>query len=77
MNIEKLEFDREEINFIVENLNNACKKIEDISKDSPNAYIKEKLNAYIKELNKEIEWNESIIQEIDDSINFEIMRGIE
>jgi len=73
MNIEKLEVDKEEMEFIIRGLNSTIKKLEVVKDEitpysNPARAITEKT---IKELSKEVEWNELILQEIDDSIEFE------
>jgi len=74
--LDKLECDKEDTEIVIQKLNNACKKFEDLEDKESNAFIRDKLKGYIKDLNKDIEWNEQILQELKESIDFEEQRGI-
>ena len=68
--MEKLETTKEEIELTIQNLHKTTDKIEEINKDNSDWLVKLKTNAFIQELEKEIEWNEQILEEINDSIEF-------
>ena len=72
MNTEILEVKKEEEKKEIENLNACCEKLEILREQMPvNSLSFERLNAFIKELEKEIGYSEVIIQELNDSIDFE------
>ena len=74
--IDKLECDKQDTEIVIQQLHNACKKFEDLENKESNAFIREKFKGIIKEINKDLEWNEQILQELNDSIEFEEMRCI-
>lgn len=75
MNIEKLECDKTDTEVVIQHLNETIDLMETIKSDESNPIVKLKLKTFITELNKEVEWNEVILQELSDSINFELNRG--
>lgn len=74
-NTEKLEADLCDTELIIQELHKTSEKLEDMKEDEDNPIIKLKLRSFITELNKEIEWNEQILQELNDSIAFIQQRG--
>jgi hypothetical protein len=70
MNVEKLECDKTDTEIIIQELNNTSEYLEELQSNSCNSIVKLKLRSFIKELDKEIEWNEQILQELEQSINF-------
>lgn len=72
--IDKLEFDKTETEMVIQKLHNACNNLENLKDKNSDALIKDKLNFFIKDLNREIEYNEQILQELNESIEFEEQR---
>ena len=71
MNIETLECDKKDTEVIIQKLHETTDYIEQLKSDETNNIIKLKLRGFILELEKEIEWNEMILQELNESIDFE------
>lgn len=70
-NIDILEVKKEDELKEIENLNYCCDNIEKLQTLMPvNSLSYLKLNAFKKELEKEIEYSDFILQEINDSIDF-------
>ena len=70
--IEFLELSKEEEEKEIKDLNAFIEKLEIIKNQMPSfSIINIKANAFIKELSKEIEYKDFLIQELTDSINFE------
>jgi hypothetical protein len=74
MELEKLQTDKEETEKEIKELYIIADRLENLKDKSNNSLIVEKLNQFIKELDKEIEYSEFYLQEIDNSIEFECMR---
>lgn len=76
--IENLEIQKEETEIIIQKLENAINEIEKIADNSSfNDYnIQKKLKGFIAELEKEIEYNEQILDETNQSIIFEQLREL-
>ncbi|HUS48543.1 MAG TPA: hypothetical protein VMZ91_00115 [Candidatus Paceibacterota bacterium] len=68
--IEKLEVDIENLEITIQALHNTSKVIENLKEDSLDSVVKFKTSQFVKELNKEIEWNEQILDEVKGSISF-------
>jgi hypothetical protein len=75
LNTEKLEADMCDTEVIIQDLHNISQRIEDMKDDESNPIIKLKLRSFITELGKEIEWNEQILQELEQSKDFLENRG--
>ena len=75
--MDKLECDKIDTEIVIQQLHNAFNKYEGMKEKESNACIKLKLNGFLNELNKELEWNEQILQELNESIEFEETRGID
>lgn len=74
--LDRLETNKQDTELIIQELNTTACKIENMRDDEKNFDIKLKLNAFVNEINKDIEWNEQILQELNESIDFEEQRGI-
>jgi hypothetical protein len=74
MELEKLQTDKEETEKEIKELYIIADRLENLKDKSNNSLIVEKLNQFIKELDKEIEYSEFYLQEIDNSIEFECMK---
>lgn len=75
LNTEKLEADMSDTEVIIQDLHKVSEKLEDMREDEDNPIIKLKLRSFITELGKEIEWNEQILQELEQSKDFIEQRG--
>lgn len=70
MNTEILQIKKEETQEEINKLHNLSQVLEEMRDKNPMGTIGEKLNFFIQNLSKEIEWEEFILQEIDSSIDF-------
>lgn len=71
--IENLEIQKEDAELVIQRLKTTALKFEDFIKDNAlNEELKGIFKSSLNEINKEVEWNEIILQEIDDGINFEL-----
>ena len=73
--MDRLETNKQDTELIIQELNITACKIENMRDDEKNQDIRLKLNAFVNEINKDIEWNEQILQELTESIYFEEQRG--
>ena len=72
MNIDILEIQKEEQEQEIKNLNAFIDDLEKTKNQMPSfSLIHIKANAFIKELEKELEYSDFILQELNQSINFE------
>ena len=68
--IELLEVDKADTEIIIQKLHTTTTELEKL-RDKQNCSLNtEKLNSFIKEMEKEIEFNEDILKDFDDSIKF-------
>jgi len=67
---EILEIDKQDIEVVIQQLHFTTDRLENIKNNSTDLLSQEKLNSFIKEMNKEIEFNEDILNEINDGIKF-------
>ena len=67
---ERFEFNKEEEEKTLQKLNSLCDELEKKKEVELDNTIKHKLNNFIKETEKEIEYCELIIQELNQSIDF-------
>lgn len=69
--IEKLEFDREETKLVLNELTTTLQQLDRIKDNFILKQIStDNLNIFIKRIEKEYEFNETILQEIDNGIKF-------
>ena len=73
MEIENLMCDKEDMETTIQQLHTTTDELEVINKKSVGV-VKERTSQFIKEMEKDIEWNEQILNEINSSIQFEEMR---
>jgi len=73
--IDKLEFDREQTEIQLQKISNACDEIEKVREEVLSKgfdfQIKEMFDSTIKNFNKEYEYTEQILEEINTSLEFE------
>ena len=70
-NIENLEVSKTDTEVVIQELNNLIYEQEKLRDNFSISQIPRiKINSFIKELNTEVEWNEQILQELNDSIDF-------
>ena len=69
-NVEKLECDREEIEITIQQLGKTAECLERVKDEFPSCLARTKCLDFLGQIEKEIEWNEDIIEEIDSSIEF-------
>jgi len=72
MVMEKLIMDLGESEITIQELHNTTNQLEEMRDKLPIGTARDKTETFIQELNKEIEWNEQIKEEIESSIRFEI-----
>jgi len=71
MNIEILEIDKTEHEVTIQELHNQAEQLEKRNEQTDNFLIKEMNNKFLKEIEKEIEYQEFHIQELNYSLDFE------
>lgn len=64
--IEILETDIIETELVIQKLNNALNKLEEIKEDETDSQIKSRFNSFMKELESELYWNEEQLQQLKD-----------
>lgn len=69
MELDRLEFEKAETEKEINKLNDFCEELENLSFNF-SGIVKEKLDNFIKETEKEIEYQEFFLQEINSSIDF-------
>jgi len=74
MNTEKLLYDKEETEFVIQTIDKAIKKQEEVKDKFPIGIVRDEIEVCIRNLKKQKEWNIEILQEIEDSIEFEARR---
>ena len=75
MTINDLEISKTDTEVVIQELNNLVEEQERLRDSSCYSNIPRlKVNSFIKELNNEIEWNEQILQELNESIDFVLNR---
>lgn len=70
MSVENLQIQKEETEREIKELHIISNNLEEMRDKLPSGVAKEKTIHFIKEIEKELEWEEVILQEIDTSINF-------
>lgn len=69
--IEHLEIQKEEQEIILQKIDNACKDIENKIENENDITLKEMFKTTLKNWNKDYEWNLQILEELNESIDFE------
>jgi len=72
MTMEKLIIDLGETETTIQELHDTANILEETRNKLPIGTARSKAEVFIQELNKEIEWNEQIKEEIESSIRFEL-----
>ena len=76
MDIEKLEFDKTETELTIQGLHKTSEKLEKIKEEIQIGDISWVIiEQGLRETNKQIEWNEQILDEINGSIQFEVINN--
>ena len=70
MNKEKILLQKEEQEFIIQELHKTSECLEKFKDKLSIGNAREKVESFIKDLDKELYWEEEYLQELDDSINF-------
>lgn len=73
--LEKLQISKEETELTIQELNKTAKVLEGIKSNIPIGCGYEIVKRSLKEIDNEIEWNEQILEEIQGSIEFELMKN--
>lgn len=61
-----IETDIIETELVIQKLNNALNKLEEIKEDETDSQIKSRFNSFMKELESELYWNEEQLQQLKD-----------
>ena len=69
--IQNLLCDREDIELTIQELNGFADKLEDLRDRAKNSFVRSETERFITEVEKDIEWNEQLKEEIIQSIEFE------
>jgi hypothetical protein len=77
MNVEILETQKQDTELIIQGLHKTADILESARAEETQGTIKDLINSFLKQTEKEIEWNEEILQEINESIGFEEQRAID
>ena len=75
MTTEKLRADLEDIEVVIRNLNHTSNRIEELKDNTSDFLVIDNLKQFLKKLESEIDWNEQIKDEIEQSIKFIELKG--
>lgn len=75
ISLDRMEVDREETEITIQQLENTESQLRKLMEEKPIGLAREKLAFYLKDIEKELEWNEQILQEQEESISFVQERG--
>ena len=68
--MEKLQIDKQEVEMTIQELHKTADNLESLRDDSKDEVVKLKTNQFIKEIEKEIDWNEQVLEDINSSLEF-------